>query len=740
MNKKNLKKTAALMLGLALAAGATGCNFTVTDNTRDLDQIVATVDISSALREDERYNDEIAEAVAQIIGKSEISKRDLVTYFLSAGSSYAQNYGYSYTFNMLLNNLINREIIIQYAVAAYLADEESGLTLAGYDRYVETALANAEREDAKKAELLKAHPEVLTFEYFLGGTESEEYKRAVYGLNKSLNDSLDSLETQYIKSHDQDHNHDEDARGVPTGVGTEKEEYYSTNYNVYTGRNDLSSCGDYEKQEGSTTVSRRNAYNRLLANLYSYGLISTQGGKVENPSDIYHLDYYYVELSSSLAQAFINKYYEDLEKDVESKMNKVYVQAKYDALLAEQQRAYENKPSDFATAMDSVSDSSFLLYGTENFGFVYSILVPYSATQEIEYAQYKAQGLTNNELLLKRADIWAEIEAEDLRSTWITNDEHTNYSYEKVEVEDDKEVTKYYFFENHFSADKADRYEPIRHYAGQYPFQGTVVKDADGDIDKVKTKTGKNIDDVLGDMLTLIKDATGGLVSTELTETNYLGSPKTKYEYYRSTKDYTTDIKKDAEGNEVTDGNGNYVWVDDDEVEDYSRFIYRQGKIQFSQTPTASDFFNPASESYKALSAVNEILFAYSSDPGSLNMGMGYVVSPYGNGYVSEFEEAAQWAVKEGVGAWAVVANDFGWHIVYCSYKYENGAMYSYNHAEAVGETMVEGSFSKLFYDSLKDSMISNVTTEIQSMVLNQFNDDNAVKKYQKAYQDLLDM
>lgn len=709
MNKKNLKKTAALILGLALTAGATGCDFIVTDSERDMNQIVATIDISAALKEDKDYQN-VADAVGEIIGKAEISKRDLVTYFLSVGSSYAQSYGYSYTFNMLLNNLINREIIIQYAVADYLADEGSGLTLEGYGRYVKTALETA---DAKKAELLEAHPEVLTFEYFLGGKESEEYKRAVYALNKSLNNSLDSLETQYIKTHEHNHEDDEEARKVPTGVDTEKDDYYSENYGIYTGRNDLSECGDYEKQEGSTTVSRRNAYNSLLSNLYSYGLISSRDGKVENPTDIYDLDYYYVELSSSLAQAFINKYYDYLEAEVEREMTDTYVKYKYEELLTEQTRAYENKPSDFKTAMKDVSDSSFLLYGMENFGFVYSILVPYSNMQEIEYEEYKALGPTNNDLLVKRAEIWENIEAVDLRSTWITDDEHTNYSYEKVEVEDDKEVTKYYFFENHFGADRNEaQYESIRHYAGIYPFQGTVTKNADGEIEKVNGKTGKKIDDVLDDMLARIKDMSGA-ESSEVEET------KTQYKTYKNNKNYTNEK---------------------DEVEDYSRFIYRQGQIEFSQTPKASDFFNPASESYKALSAVNEILFAYSSDPGSLNMGMGYVVSPYGNGYVSEFEEAAQWAVEQGVGAWAVVANEFGWHIVYCSYKYENGEMYSYNHADAVGETMVEGSFSNLFYNSLKDTMIKNVTTEIQSMVLNQFNDDNAVKKNQKAYQDLLDM
>lgn len=723
MSKKNLKKTAALMLGLALTVGATGCNFVVTDSARDLEQTVATVDISAALRENEKFGVEIAEAVSEILGKSEISKRDLVTSFLSTGSSTAQTYGYEYTINMLLNSLIQYEIMTQYAVAWYLAEEKFGLTKDGHDAYVADALAAAKTEDSKKAELLAAHPEILTLQYFLTENgkkeEMDNYERAVYNLKKSLNDSLDSLETQYIKADE--HDHEEETRTLPTGVDTQKEEHYSNDYKVYTGRNDLADCGDYEAQEGSTTISRRKAYNSMLANLHSYGLISTSAGKVENPSDVEHMDYYYVELSSALTQALINKYYEDVEEEVERKMDYTYVQSKYNTLLAEQTRTYENKAADFKTQMGNVTDSTFLLYGLENFGYVYNILIPFSVMQEIEYNEYKDQGLTTNDLLLKRADVWENIKAEDQRSTWISDDDHTNYSYKVGE--------EYYFFENHFGADETvvAQYEEIRHYAGQYPFQGTVTT-KDGELE-INAKTKNNVDDVLNEMLGLIKTVSG-LDSKELTEENYLDSGKTKYEYYRSTKDYT---KKE----EKTDKDGNTVMFDTGEVDDYSRFIYRKGQIQFTETPKASDFFNPASQSYKALSAVNEMVFAYSTDPGSLNANMGYVVSPYGNGYVAEFEEAAQWAVENGIGSWAVVPTDYGWHIIYCSFKYDGGEVYTYNHAEAVGDTAVEGSFSKLFYDSLKTEMISGTTSEIQSVVLNQFNNDKAVQKFEKAYRDL---
>ena len=59
MNKKNtIKKTAAMLLGISFALGAAGCDFVITDNAKDLNQTVATVDITDALKNnsDEAYS------------------------------------------------------------------------------------------------------------------------------------------------------------------------------------------------------------------------------------------------------------------------------------------------------------------------------------------------------------------------------------------------------------------------------------------------------------------------------------------------------------------------------------------------------------------------------------------------------------------------------------------------------------------------------------------------------------
>ena len=716
MNKKNnLKKTAALLLGIALTAGSTGCNFIVTNNEKDLAQTVAEINISESLKNDpnEKYQavaDEVAEVVSNL--STDISKRDLIAYFLSVGYQYVENYGMSYeqTFNMLMEGLVSREIMIQYAIAYYLAtndditvgDENTDGSLIKYKK--DELNAAAERSEKEK-ELLEAHPEVLTLKYFLtdgGKGSTEDYDRAVYGLKKSLNNSLDSLENSYIKAQSEEHNHEE-ARTLPTGVNAEKEDYYTSDYEVYTGLNTLDKCGEYEKVDGSTPSTRQNAYNAFLANLQSYNMISTSG-KIEDTSDVTKLNYYYVELSSSLGQSLINKYYEDLAEEVTASIDEAYATTKYNEILAAQEQKYAGNPTAFSTAMDSVSDTSFLLYGLENFGYVYNILIPFSTSQNVQYTAAKNNTAnTQDDLYNIRKAILKNVEGKDLRDSWISDHDHANYSY--------KENGKYYFFEE--SLKGSNKYEKLKQYAGTYAYNGTV-EEVDGELKATPNpiKIGDFIDIMEKHIQDVSKcDADGSYLTTE---------------YDEDGKNTVYTIEEDTNG----DGKIDKSYVD------YSKFVYYQGKVDLG-TVNAKDYFNPESNVYKAVSAVNELMFAYSTDPGCLNTYYGYAVSPYGTNFVKEFEYAAQEAVKGGVGTYMVCATDYGWHILFASYVFEGGEVYGgYNHAEAE----VEGTFSNLFYESLKATVADSSSTEIQNNVLNRYNNEDSVTLYQDRYQDLLDL
>lgn len=721
--KHTIKKTAAALLALALTVGATGCDFLVTDNEKDLKQTVATVNISSNLKSAEM---ECADDVQKLIDNkglsTDIPKRDLIAYFLSTGYMYVQSYGYTYedTFNMLMDGLVEKKILTQYAVA-YFLEKDDALTADACLAFVNGQIDAA---SGKEKDLLSANREVLTMKYFL---TDEEYDEAVYSLKKSLNDSLDSAETSYITETTDEHTHDE-TRTTPTNANVEKEDHIpmkdgALDYDIYTGRNALDSCGVYEKVDGSTVTSRKKAYNAFLSNLQGYGLIK----EGEDTAVVTELDYYYLELSSTLGSALVNKYTEELKEEAINKLDATYVAAKYDEIKTSQKTAYENKPTDFDTALDSVSDTSFLLYGQKDFGFVYNILIPFSASQTQAYSAAKSN-LKGDALYNARKEILKGVEAKDLRSAWFCTEEDEHYAYEATGTayyNNNGEQKDYLFFENNMT--NTDKYEKLTQYAGQYPYNGKAeLVDDEWDFTPNKMKIGTATESgFIQEMEAYINHVVGG----EVASGDWLDG------YNESV--YTDSVTKKV---------------------DYSKFMYYAGKVELDNK-SRSDFFNPkvgttetVNDSYQALSAVNELMFAYSTDTGCLNSYMGYVVSPYKTDFVSEFEYAAQAVVagvdwnkdgtkdfEGGVGSYVVAPSDYGWHIIYCSFVYDadDGDVYGGFKAD---EMEVEGTFSYLFYESLKSTSASSYTSTVQNQLLNQYNNDNAVTLHTKAYQDLLEL
>lgn len=118
---------------------------------------------------------------------------------------------------------------------------------------------------------------------------------------------------------------------------------------------------------------------------------------------------------------------------------------------------------------------------------------------------------------------------------------------------------------------------------------------------------------------------------------------------------------------------------------------------------------------------------------------MGYTVSPYKTDYVAEFEYAAQYAIRQGVGTYVVCPSDYGWHVIYVSFVYDTvGDVYAFDWDER--ET--EGTFSYLFYESLKSdsSSSSSYSSMIQNQILGKYNNSTCVTRYENRYKDLLSM
>lgn len=658
----------ALMIGATL----TGCTSLLSTNSeKDMAQIVATVDIS--LSEDFSSGGAY-EKYADVISEESVSKRDLVASFVNNGSSYISDGDYTYeeTFDLLLTNLVNRKIVVQYAMV-YCFENVDGITVEGYNE----AVASSTRS------------EIAALKYFL---PEEKYNQAVYELRELINSSIDSTEESLIPTDDDEHDHDEDTRTTPTGVDTEVEDYYDDDYRIYTGANSAGACGSYETVDGSTPTTRKKAYNSFLSNLSSNYLLSSD----EDTTNFEELDYWYEELEGQLESTLITYLGELLEDASEATLTEEFVTERYNEIFATQKQEYDSSQSDYETDLGSLSDTQFVLYSpVSGYGFVYNILLPFSQTQAYELTTItNDEGLKTSEYYEKRAAIADNILATDQRGIWFTGE--TVYAYNAAEKGVDAYGGEYLFFEN--NTVKTDRYEAIPKYYGKYAYKGTVVYEEDETHNNgyTVTPTKLSIDDFITDMEGYMGYA--GLVCAG----NYVST------YARNASDFL-------------DENGDV---------DYSKFVYYMGKVNVDYD--ANTMFKEGSTAYTAVSVINELMFAYSTDTSCFNTYLGYSVSIYDTDYVKEFEYAAKKAVEGGVGTYTVCLTKYGWHIMYCSCVFDEGAVYSFNW----DDIKTEGTFSYYFYEALKSATSGNATSVYESQIINKYGTDTCVTKYEERYAD----
>jgi hypothetical protein len=701
----------AVAATMALSISLSGCTLVSTKNEEDMSQVIATVDISKS----ENLASEGLDAYASAITSTEIIKRDLVSAFINVGYSYVQNgSSYSDVFTVLVDSLTSTAVLTQYATL-YMLKEKSKTESDALAQFTKEGLTEAQR-----------------YEYLLGGENSDDVKLSKYTIYSSINSSLDSLEEDIISSSSSTSG--TDSRSTPTNVDTLKDDYYPTdkdgniNYGIYTGYDGylLNSNWDYEKVEGTTRNTRRRAYNSFITTLKSNYLITEDD---KDTTDVWNLNYIQEEYVSQLQQMVINNFYdvfeaqqEELIKQTDSSGVYTFLKGRYENLLAQQENSYSSI-SDFESAMDSMSDTSFILYspdttsntegGNGTFGYVYNILLPFDSIQSArlsELTDYLDNDVIDQDAYYKgRKEILSEITTTDQRSAWFNGT--TDYSFDATDSGLNyygKDAGRnYLFFKNNLVS--TDKYEELENYIGLYTYNGTVTKNDDDTysltpnvltIDGMLKEFEGYVNSVLGDSGKVVFDE--GVTDSYNAVTTY----------------YKEGSKKDI---------------------DYSKFIYASGKIDFGDADK-NNMFVTSKAQYLAMAAVNELQYAYTTDTSALSNYIGYSVSAYSTSYIKEFEYAAQTAVKEGAGTFSVCAGDYGWHLIYVTDTFKAEGNEVYTPVWTAERIETEGTFEYKFYEWVKDSILSDVTTTKRKTISELFGGDTTVTKYEKTYQDLLEL
>ncbi len=698
--KSKLIAVAAVAVSITMGASLAGC---VTLNEKDVKQVVSTVNLAGSADFKTEFG-----SYAEAVEPDTVYKRDLIVAFLNAGySQIEQGYSYAQVFDSLSDALAENAAVLQYATTYLLRSK------------AEVGTVSLETYKSKRTEKEK-------YEYLLS---ESGVKQAKYTLNASLNSALDNYERDVIKAKADESYTGTDTRTTPTGVDTLKEDYVPEGYNVYTGYEGylLSDAGDdYEPLDRSNRTTRREAYS-LFVNYLIKNYLLSEGDK--DTTDIYNLTYVQDMYVTQLQQQVITEFSDLFEKDKEELIKTVdggiytYVKGKYENLYAEQ-AASNDETSAFETAMDSMSGTSFVLYSPDTtkdtdeengtfgtYGYVYNILLPFSAKQndklkELQYYRDNSDSITDSNYFADRNQLLKEIKTYDQRSAWFNGT--TDYSFDASKTElnyfgKDK-GRNYLFFENNLT--KKDSYETLDKYYGEYTYNGTVRENKDGSYTLSPVKI--DIDGMLNEFVAYVNYVLGGNNASYTVTENYYG---------------TVDFTKNGDKDEI----------------DYSKLVYATGKVTLTDD-TDQNMFVKESDRYKAMAAVNELQYAYTTDTGILSRYIGYSVSAYSTNYIKEFEYAAQQALRAGVGTFNVCAGDYGWHLIYVTdtFKCEGGAEYTPVFSKENVEK--EGTFENRFYEWIKDSDITNEATLKRSEIVREYVNEDTVKTDKNVYKDLTEL
>lgn len=722
-----LAVAAALTMGVSL----TGC--LVTNSEENLKQTVATVNITK----NENFAKNFGGYESAITDKT-FNNRDLMMAYFTVYYQYADQLQGS-LFPSITNSLVSDAVLTQYATVSLLKEK------------VEAGELSLDAFKAKETEAEK-------LEYILGGDKPEEaegVRQAKYTVKRVINNTLDSLEKSRIK---QEQGYEgSGTRATPSGIDTLVEDYLPETYSVYTGYEGYLKPGEddeYEPLDGTTRSTRVKAYDDFIASLSRYYLLSDADAETTDVMQLsYTKDAYVIQLQSQVINAFYESYTDKQEKLITETTGEGdaavygYIQDKYNSTLKTQTGNYDSATS-FETAMGSMSDTSFILYspdtrndtedinGYGTFGYVYNILLPFSASQNIELKSlqnYRDNSNAKNAesiYLRDRNAILKNIETTDQREAWFNGD--TDYSFNAGESGLEKYYGKeegrdYLFFENNVTkSGENGKYEKLNKYLGLYSYNGQVKENVKKDDKGKEVKTGSyslvpnklTIDGMLSEFksyINFVLDAD----AVKIYEGDEMTHPYTKeYEGYYDVADFTA---KDSE-KEI----------------DYSKLVYVTGKVELDEDDLKKEnMFVESSKRYRVMSAVNELQYAYTTDTGVLSQYIGYSVSAYETSYIKEFEYAAQQALKMGVGAFKVCAGDYGWHLIYVTdaFSFKGGNVYEPVFSKTRVET--EGTFENSFYNWVKDSVLSDEENKMRSEILKKFNNDDAVTINEKAYKDL---
>ena len=638
--KKRLLAALSTVMALIVSLTGAGCNLVTTDSDRDMNQVVATVQITGYDRRDE------------------IKKSDMIMAFLNYGYLYVQSYGYTreQTFNLIINNLVNTRILVQNAVInaeAVNAEDASGNPLEDYSEYPVAAYLD-------EGQILSAK----------------------YSALSDINTLLDS----YTDDGSTDKKGDTaigDVRTAPDNAANAEDEVTDEEKREYI---DESNTETNPILSNMTEDYRRAAFNDVVKLLTNNSLL----GDYKN-GDLKTTDYYKDTLRSYYESELLTAYFDDVLAAARARYTFDDIAARYEEIY-KKQVGWSN--AEFVAALENTTATEPILYcGLDGYGYVYNLLLGVNdyQTTAIEDIRTDKPNISDADYATERAKILKNTVISDLRSSWIT----AGYDGELGSDGAFKFTGDYTFAKD--SANSLAFQGTVRHLNPEQEEEDDYV--AEYGIDGVKTF---GLDEFIDFM------------------NGYLGGTITASEY--------TDLGVSVYGGSIYGLSG---------VEEYD-------------------------------AKIKELIFAFSTDSGSLSSGKGYIIKPPVDGsnteeYVDTFAAAGRKLLETGDSSYVIVASDYGYHIMFYSevlsvnpdYATLQGYLdtlgidmdgaadwteYFNNMIENYDDFDDKDNYLYLLTDSVISTAVSNAQTKNRNAIVNKFRYEtqDCVKIYESVYADLL--
>lgn len=645
--KKFTKKLLSVIAAGVLSLGAlSGCSLITTNVDRDMEQVVAVVSI------DETFNEEI-------------KKRQMVSEYNSYGYSYEQYYGYttSETYDLILTDLVENRIISQQARKALTGTTSVNLKKGYFDMAnevegdktsIDEVLSGVNYNGDKFADLVARDAKLSKAKDLARFLTKFEYEYSRYNVLSTLNTLLNNYNDSTQTTVDPYETYSITARASLTQKSTESANEWEMKNDVDKKVIDENTKKSIEKSSKDNKLKNPNDQDKdfnvadydnkydLLLNFYKafnskiesklkdeketksnlvkvirdlnkVGLVSDSEAKTipTTLDDVFKLNYFNDILVASYEEQIITKYKLALQNELEKDITTTSLYVEYQNLYNTQKASYDSSNSSYETALSESNKDTFVVYhpgqtaGNYNgYGYVMNLLLGFNTTQKALLDEYSAKpNIKTAQIESYRKQLLNDLTAKDLRASWIYN----GYG----------------------------EYDEVNN---KFTFKDTYVKTP---------------------FLNTFDGAINGVTSYDYFD-NY-GNAAKGYNYKSiianeiSFNDFYTNVLENVDVvgfkplNEV---------VNDNKLDNIDS--YKFANLNATKTEELDE---------SIIEKFRDVIYAYSTDGGSLSENYGYVYSPVTSAtqYVPEFADVAQKLVQEGAGAYAVVATEFGYHILLCS-------------------------------------------------------------------------